>query len=434
MVNKAGKKKKAAGRAAERGAEPRSQPLSMASDEYVGVEVEVEKEAQRAVPGEVMREEPPVTMDAAAFKVRVHCFDETTLKHVKVAADRIHFYQAAGVAPIRWDGLDPDGIEGEDTYVFRDPEGWRLAVQVQQDGHQRASRGPLVQFDRHGDLTEIVQIDYPVASSTGRLGTIVVVISESCAGQRGAFKPAANVTVTATAVQTMQEDTEGPALRVSAKSTENGSARLTKLPIDQLYLIELTVDNAGAPAYSPLYAQLTGDFMEIPVCMEPCGAVQKYSLIFVDQSCPSRRIANRAIMINGVPYRTDEDGHVAVLADGLKALEISGQDMEFSPPEITVDASAAAAFVIQTTVSMYKPKSASWTDVEILDENNKPVAYHAVDIKSPDGRTAQGRTDSMGIVKVPTGCTISVPADDPTFASGPILISSQDSNTELSAN
>jgi hypothetical protein len=107
--------------------------------------------------------------------------------------------------------------------------------------------------------------------------------------------------------------------------------------------------------------------------------------------------------------------------------------MEFSPAEITIDASAAAAFVIQTTVSMYKPKGASWTDVEILDENNKPVAYHDVDIKSPDGSTAQGRTDRMGIIKVPTGSTISVPADDPTFNSGPILISRQGSNTELTA-
>jgi type VI secretion system secreted protein VgrG len=58
-------------------------------------------------------------------------------------------------------------------------------------------------------------------------------------------------------------------------------------------------------------------------------------------------------------------------------------------------------------------KSDGWVEIELVDDNGKPVSGERYEIKLPDGSVASGTTDQNGIARVegfdPGECQISFP-------------------------
>jgi type VI secretion system secreted protein VgrG len=76
-----------------------------------------------------------------------------------------------------------------------------------------------------------------------------------------------------------------------------------------------------------------------------------------------------------------------------------------------------------TQVKPYKPpteeekeEKTSWIEIELVDEEDQPVAGEKYEITLPDGRVAKGTTDQNGLARIegidPGNCQVSFPKLD----------------------
>jgi hypothetical protein len=67
----------------------------------------------------------------------------------------------------------------------------------------------------------------------------------------------------------------------------------------------------------------------------------------------------------------------------------------------------------QTTRKVVSPDKKSWIEIELLDQQGKPVPNEEYQIELPDGSTVDGNLDGMGLARVdgidPGTCKITFP-------------------------